>query len=99
MATGIEFTVTDILVAINGVIAVGGALALWVMKIMWGRMDSHNREMEKIQRELTDLRVEVAQDYVRWGVLNDIRKEILEELNKIEKRIEVFIEKAASHAR
>lgn len=64
-----------------------GGLALFVVAIFW-------RRLEAAEARLTDFRVEVAGQYVRATALDSFRREILDHLERIERKVDAQMSRA-----
>lgn len=64
-----------------------GGLALFVVAIFW-------RRLEAAEARLTEFRVEVAGQYVRATALDAFRRELLDHLERIERKVDAQMNRA-----
>jgi hypothetical protein len=65
-----------------------GGLALFMVGLFWRRLDGGERRFGQLEGKLTEFRVEVAGQYVRATALDSFRREVLDHLERIERKVD-----------
>lgn len=72
----------------NIVTAVGGALGGWWMKAMWEALKELRQADDKLAREVSDLKVLVAGQYVSREAFDKLSEAIFKKLDRIEEKLD-----------
>jgi len=72
-----------------------GALALFMVGLFWRRLDGGERRFGLLEERLNDFRVEVAGGYVRASSLDAFRRELLDHLERIERKLDQKMDRAS----
>lgn len=77
----------------NIVVGVTGALGGWWMKAIWDALKELKLADEKLTKEVSDLKVLVAGDYVRQDMFNRLSDAIFAKLDRIEGKLDLKVDK------
>lgn len=73
---------------LNLSVAVGGIVAPIIWKSLTDRIKTAESKVEAASKELNDFRVKVAEDYPSRQALRDLLQPIMDELQKIDQKLD-----------
>lgn len=77
----------------NIAVGVAGALGGWWMKAMWEALKDLKGADDKLAKEVSDLKVLVAGDYVRREMFDRLSDAIFAKLDRIEMKLDLKADK------
>jgi len=83
-------TTWDVIQLFLGALSAG---ALLLLKMLWARMQTIEKTAAEAATGMTNFRVEVAQNYVRYDVLKTVRDEIINHLDRLESKLDRKVDK------
>lgn len=78
----------------NIAIGIAGALGGWWMKAMWEALKDLKSADDKLTKEVSDLKVLVAGDYVRREMFDRLSDAIFAKLDRIEQKLDSKADKS-----
>jgi len=65
-----------------------GALAGWVMRVMWQSVTDLQKSEKQLTHEISEIKILVAGDYCKKADMHELNKALFAKLDKIEEKID-----------